>query len=151
MTRHDTLTCVHEPFGDAFYYGPERLSDRYETDEKERVESGFSDSTFKTILDRIEREGSEVRSFFPTVTVLADEPSTFPCHTFCIEDTRYSTYALSLPIFKRICYFSSSFIFAAIFTFSPPVFDNPARVSHIYTIESNESTGPTTLLRSRAK
>lgn len=77
MTRDDTLTCVHEPFGDAFYYGPERLSERYEKDEKERIESGFGDSTYKTILDRIEREGSEVRSFLPSVTVLVDEPSTF--------------------------------------------------------------------------
>jgi hypothetical protein len=62
MTRRDTLTCVHEPFGDAFYFGPERLSDRYENDEKARIESGFADSTYKTIFDRIEREGKKVRS-----------------------------------------------------------------------------------------
>lgn len=72
MTRRDTLTCVHEPFGDAFYFGPERLSDRYEKDEKERIESGFSDSTYRTILDRIEREGSEVRFYPPSVMVLDD-------------------------------------------------------------------------------
>ena len=61
MTCRDTLKCIHEPFGDAFYYGPERLSSRYENDEKARIESGFSNSTFKTILDRIEKEGDEVR------------------------------------------------------------------------------------------
>jgi len=61
MTRQDTLTCVHEPFGDAFYFGPERLSPRYEEDEKAREESGFANSTFKTIFERIEREGKEVR------------------------------------------------------------------------------------------
>ena len=60
MTRRDTLQCVHEPFGDAFYFGPERLSERYEKDEKGRIESGFSESTFKTIFDRIERENAEV-------------------------------------------------------------------------------------------
>jgi len=60
MTRRDILTCVHEPFGDAFYFGPERLSTRYENDEKARVESGFADSTFKTIFERIENEGKEV-------------------------------------------------------------------------------------------
>lgn len=60
MTRTDILSCVHEPFGDAFYFGPERLSDRYEDDEKAREESGFKDSTFKTIFERIEREGKEV-------------------------------------------------------------------------------------------
>ena len=65
MTRRDTLTCVHEPFGDAFYYGPERLSSRYENDEKQRVESGFSNSTFGTILDKFERESAEVRTIPP--------------------------------------------------------------------------------------
>ncbi len=59
MTRHD-LTCVHEPFGDAFYYGPERLSKRYENDEQARMDSGFEDSTYKTIFDNIEKEEEAV-------------------------------------------------------------------------------------------
>lgn len=62
MTRHETLTCVHEPFGDAFYYGPERLSERFETDEEGRTKGGFGASTYQTILDRFERESDEVRS-----------------------------------------------------------------------------------------
>jgi len=62
MTRRDTLQCIHEPFGDAFYYGPERLSARYDNDEQARIDSGFSQSTFKTIFDRIERESLEVGS-----------------------------------------------------------------------------------------
>ena len=61
MTQRDTLQCIHEPFGDAFYYGPERLSSRYENDEKARLDSGLSQSTFRTVLDRIEKEGAEVR------------------------------------------------------------------------------------------
>ncbi|PQE02999.1 P-loop containing nucleoside triphosphate hydrolase protein [Rutstroemia sp. NJR-2017a BVV2] len=61
MTRDDILSCVHEPFGDAFYFGPERLSPRYENDEAARQASGFADSTFKDIFERIEREGKEVR------------------------------------------------------------------------------------------
>lgn len=61
MTRQDILNCVHEPFGDAFYFGPERLSTRYEGDEKAREESGFANSTFKTIFERIEKEHEEVR------------------------------------------------------------------------------------------
>ncbi|WEW54787.1 hypothetical protein PRK78_000212 [Emydomyces testavorans] len=59
MTRRDTLKCVHEPFGDAFYYGPERMSRRYENDEKARIASGFSNSTYRTIFDRLDREASE--------------------------------------------------------------------------------------------
>jgi len=62
MTRRDSLQCVHEPFGDAFYFGPERLSQRYEGDEQARLESGFADSTYQTIVDRIERESTEVGS-----------------------------------------------------------------------------------------
>ncbi|CAI7625411.1 unnamed protein product [Penicillium pancosmium] len=65
MTQRSTIQCIHEPFGDAFYYGPERLSDRFEDDEQARVDSGFSQSTYLTVLERIEREASEVRSFLP--------------------------------------------------------------------------------------
>lgn len=60
MTRHDTLNCVHEPFGDAFYFGLERLSPRFEDDVKTREESGFSNATFQTIFDYIELRESEV-------------------------------------------------------------------------------------------
>lgn len=62
MTRLDIIRCIHEPFGDAFYFGPERLSARYENDEKAREESGFAESTYETIVERIEREGNEVWS-----------------------------------------------------------------------------------------
>ena len=59
MTRRD-LQTIHEPFGDAYYYGPERMGARFEKDEETREKSGFAASTFKTILDRIDREASEV-------------------------------------------------------------------------------------------
>lgn len=64
MTRQHDLTCVHEPFGDAFYFGPERMSLRYEQDEKARLNSGFADSTYKSIFERLEKDAKEVRSFF---------------------------------------------------------------------------------------
>jgi hypothetical protein len=60
MTRRHSLTCIHEPFGDAFYFGPERLSDRYEHDEKARKESGFGESTYRTVVDILDRESVEV-------------------------------------------------------------------------------------------
>lgn len=65
MTQRDTIQCVHEPFGDAFYFGPERLADRFEDDEQARIDSGFSESTYATILERLEKEQAEVRPFFP--------------------------------------------------------------------------------------
>ncbi|KAG8528847.1 uncharacterized protein KY384_006536 [Bacidia gigantensis] len=67
MTRPD-LTCIHEPFGDAFYYGPERLSSRFENDERARIDSGFSESTYQTVIDRIHSEESEgVRLFIKDI------------------------------------------------------------------------------------
>jgi len=62
MTRRETMQCVHEPFGDAYYFGPERLAERYEDDAKSREESGYADSTFRTIFDRIAKEDTEVCS-----------------------------------------------------------------------------------------
>jgi hypothetical protein len=61
MTRRDTLACVHEPFGDVFYYGLERLSERFKDDEKTREESGYANSTFKTVFEGLKKGGSEVR------------------------------------------------------------------------------------------
>lgn len=60
MTCRDSLQCAHEPFGDAYYYGPERLGARYENDEKTRVDSGFGNTTFSTILERFAQESTEV-------------------------------------------------------------------------------------------
>ncbi|TKA36724.1 hypothetical protein B0A54_11592 [Friedmanniomyces endolithicus] len=67
MTRRKSLQTIHEPFGDAFYYGPERMGSRFEGDEEARAKSGFSNSTFKTILDRIDREAAE-RVFIKDIT-----------------------------------------------------------------------------------
>lgn len=59
MTRPD-LTCIHEPFGDAFYFGPERLSRRYEEDQQARRDSGFEGSTYATVVEGIRRSEGEV-------------------------------------------------------------------------------------------
>ncbi|CAK1362223.1 hypothetical protein CB0940_02497 [Cercospora beticola] len=64
MTRRNSIQTIHEPFGDAFYYGPERMGTRFENDEEARKQSGFAESTFKTILDRIERESAEGKRVF---------------------------------------------------------------------------------------
>lgn len=58
MTRPDILQCAHEPFGDAFYYGPERLGERYADDEAGRISSGFSKTTYADVIDRLNRDGS---------------------------------------------------------------------------------------------
>lgn len=53
MTRRDILRCIHEPFGDAFYFGPERLSARYEEDEEARSSSGFASTTYEDVLTNL--------------------------------------------------------------------------------------------------
>ena len=80
MTCRDTLQCVHEPFGDAWYFGPERLSDRYGGDGKAREASGFTDSTYRTVFESIERENTEVGfPFLPLITRATS--SRFPFRT----------------------------------------------------------------------
>lgn len=68
MTQHNTVECVHEPFGDPFYYGPERLSSRF-ADKQARLDSGFSNSTYGSVLEMIEREASEVRPLFCEISL----------------------------------------------------------------------------------
>ncbi|KAJ0151726.1 hypothetical protein CTA2_307 [Colletotrichum tanaceti] len=60
MTRRDKLACVHEPFGDAFYYGPERVGERFEDDAEGREKSGFSKTTYADVLKQIEEAGKDV-------------------------------------------------------------------------------------------
>lgn len=60
MTQRDTLKTVHEPFGDAFYFGPERLGPRYEDDVQARIDSGFGQATYKSIFENIMEENAEV-------------------------------------------------------------------------------------------
>lgn len=61
MTRRDTLECVHEPFGDAFYFGPERMSERFENDEAYRAKSGFANTTYADVLGTVLKLVDEVR------------------------------------------------------------------------------------------
>ncbi|GMF76689.1 unnamed protein product [Aspergillus oryzae] len=50
LTRDNDIACVHEPFSDAYHWGPEKLSERYENVEKLRAENGFQDYTYRVAL-----------------------------------------------------------------------------------------------------
>ena len=82
MTRKD-LQCVHEPFGDAYYFGPERIGYRYEgpENEKARQESGFSNSTYRSIFDKIAKDNSEVRKSISSDTELLAPSTAVACQT----------------------------------------------------------------------
>lgn len=60
MTRRDILEIIHEPFGDAFYFGPEFLSDRFKDGAATREASTFSKITYKDILDQMTEAGNRV-------------------------------------------------------------------------------------------
>lgn len=64
MTCRDTLESVHEPFGDAFYFGPEFLSERFASDPAAREASGSSNKTYKSILDEIQAAGKDGKRVF---------------------------------------------------------------------------------------
>ncbi|KAF2861351.1 hypothetical protein K470DRAFT_281607 [Piedraia hortae CBS 480.64] len=64
MTRHQTLNTLHEPFGEPFYFGPERMSSRFEDDEATRGKGGFSGLTYKMIFEEIEKAASEGKRVF---------------------------------------------------------------------------------------
>ena len=65
MTCQDTLTCLHEPFGDAFYWGPERRSPRSENEDNAREGAGFEDCTYKVVSQRILASAEVTRSGLP--------------------------------------------------------------------------------------
>ncbi|KAG5791367.1 hypothetical protein H9Q69_009591 [Fusarium xylarioides] len=64
MARRDILESVHEPFGDAFYYGPEILSDRFRNDTAAREQSGFSQKTYKDVLNEVMDAGKDGKRIF---------------------------------------------------------------------------------------
>jgi len=71
MTRED-LRCLHEPFGDAFHYGGERIGERFSGEEHQGVrdKSGFSETTYRDIVDEIASGKGDVcissRGKYPT-------------------------------------------------------------------------------------
>lgn len=58
--HREDVTCIHEPFDNAFFWGPERLHTRHENDEKARRDSGGSEVTYKAAFDVIQNAQQEV-------------------------------------------------------------------------------------------
>ncbi|KAM3505154.1 hypothetical protein MY11210_008082 [Beauveria gryllotalpidicola] len=65
MTRRDILECSHEPFADAFYLGPELMSERFKDEAADRGSLGMSCSdTYQTVLDRFAQMQSQGKRLF---------------------------------------------------------------------------------------
>ena len=60
MTQRDIIKTVHEPFGDAYYFGPERLAERYADDAGAIEKSGFANTTYKNTMEAFQRDMEEV-------------------------------------------------------------------------------------------
>ena len=60
--HREDITCLHEPFDEAFYFGPERLHPRYEGREDARIESGYSDVTYEMVVENIREHAKKVCS-----------------------------------------------------------------------------------------
>jgi hypothetical protein len=59
MTCLDTLSCVHEPFGDAWYFGPERLSPRYASEDDAKMareRSNFGNYTYRNVFEAMDEQ-----------------------------------------------------------------------------------------------
>ena len=74
MTRTDVLKCCHEPFGEPFYYGPERLGSRFDGETLEakafRDNTGFSHVTYKDIVDQLLSKSPQVGKFSSKTLVI---------------------------------------------------------------------------------
>lgn len=60
MTLRNTMDSYHEPFGDPWYYGPERLSERFEKDPATREATGMSKTTYKDVFDGFKESEDQV-------------------------------------------------------------------------------------------
>jgi hypothetical protein len=63
VTREKDVACVHEPFSDAYHWGPEKLSQRYEDLEKRREENGYKAYTYQAALRVIKDAMAYVRTY----------------------------------------------------------------------------------------
>lgn len=55
----EELHCIHEPFGDPYYFGPERMSDRFSADEIKGNQ--FENTTFADVLASLPEEAEGKR------------------------------------------------------------------------------------------
>jgi len=95
MTRRDVLWCIHEPFGDAFYFGPERLSERYAHDEEARVKSGFSNTTYSDVVNSIDEAVAKVwLTAFHRLNIARTAPAPSPVLISGFSDKRFQDLSL---------------------------------------------------------
>ena len=58
MNNGDVYACLHEPFGDPYYYGPERI--KFEKNDDIATKRGVSIKTWREVIDGIMEKNDEV-------------------------------------------------------------------------------------------
>ena len=78
MTRGDTIQCIHEPFGDAFYFGPEKMSPAFADNPEKCSRTGHAESTYASIISSIE----DIRAASPDHRIFIKDMSyhVVPCY-----------------------------------------------------------------------
>ncbi|KAI8943960.1 hypothetical protein F4801DRAFT_585969 [Xylaria longipes] len=93
LTRADDIECVHEPFSDAYHWGPERLTERYENVEQLRAERGYGDYTYRTALSLIDNAKSRGKRVFVKdmgkclMPLLGNGPCIVPSLCQCVHNS----------------------------------------------------------------
>jgi hypothetical protein len=64
IQRRD-VKIVHEPFDDAFFFGPERLHPRYNDNENARLKNAGNETTYQVDLDKILNNQPQVSQNLP--------------------------------------------------------------------------------------
>ena len=74
MTRSDILKCHHEPFGDAFYFGPERISPAWLRWPADKIEkTGKAHFTYDYVLKSLRVPVMVIAAFADTATAYREE------------------------------------------------------------------------------
>ncbi|CAK7274033.1 hypothetical protein SEPCBS119000_005961 [Sporothrix epigloea] len=80
MTRQDDLVCAHEPFGDAYYFGPEHLGLRFADQPQVRESSDYVHTTYKDVLDSLLTHENGKRVFIKDMAYYLYAPDGQPTH-----------------------------------------------------------------------
>ncbi|KAK4695159.1 hypothetical protein P7C70_g8604, partial [Phenoliferia sp. Uapishka_3] len=132
LQRPEEFRTLHEPMGDAFYWGSERISNRYSPEDCEKEFGKYKESTFAKVWDEIVEEPSEgpPRTFskdmaqylfpLPNTTTTSvpslpksssddvDNPTLIPSSRL-LDPSIHHTFLIrtpkkAIPSYKRLCY-----------------------------------------------
>ncbi|SCV71217.1 BQ2448_2805 [Microbotryum intermedium] len=128
LQRPDDFEVLHEPMGDAFYFGPERISKRYSPEQCAKEFPHYAESTFKKTWENVikpnetkrtfskdmaqyicnQASSTDIQSVHPLGPVDSSNPTFIPkesllspsvIHTFLIR-----TPTKAVPSYHRLCY-----------------------------------------------